>query len=85
MEYRNSGLDEGSSHMSFSNEYEQKLVRVTLSHDHYAVDSGSSDEKARDIAESKLEGFEAIHAFYDDSCDTYEVLCVKKKEKDSSE
>lgn len=73
-------MDKGSWSMSFFSEYEQELVKVTLSHDYYgAMDNKSSDERARDIAESKLEGFEAIHAFYDDSCDTYEVLCVKKK------
>lgn len=71
MECRNSGLDD--FRMSFSDEYKLKTV---------CIDSGPGldSDYAKMAAEDKLDGYEAIWAFYDDSHDEYEVLCVKKKE-----
>lgn len=62
--------------MSFFSDY--KLVSV-------CVDSGPEigSDDAKRSAEERLDGYEAIWAFYDDSHDEYEVLCVKKKDKDS--
>lgn len=71
--------------MSFAEEYEKVVHMVHLTDADYTGPGHPriGDELAIFIAESKSDGFEAIHSFYDDTCDEYEVLLVKKIEKDS--